>query len=86
MPDLEQEKVDTTVERFRKIIEDGNGTIEKHDLIGKRRLAYEIDKIKDGIYTNVFFTGTTEIVNELDRVMRISDDVIRHLIINDVAS
>ena len=53
--------------------------------MGKRRLAYEINKIRDGIYVLVHFNATPEVVAELDRVMKISDEVIRFLIVKDVA-
>lgn len=82
--DLEQEAVDATVEKIQAIINNG-GEIESHEVLGKRRLAYEINKYRDGIYVLVKFNATPEIVAELDRVIRITDEVIRHLIVNDVA-
>ncbi|MFD2672198.1 30S ribosomal protein S6 [Marinicrinis sediminis] len=84
-PDIEQEAVDATVEKFKGIVADNGGEIEKHDVMGKRRLAYEIEKFRDGVYVLVNFTAEKEVVAELDRVMRITDQVIRHLIVNDVA-
>lgn len=83
--DVEQEAVEATVAKLQGIITNGGGEISSHDLMGKRRLAYEINKYRDGLYVLVKFNGTPEIVTELDRVIRISDEVIRHLITNDVA-
>ncbi len=83
-PDLEQEAVQAVVEKFQGIISNG-GEITKHDLMGKRRLAYEIKKHRDGFYVLVNFTATPEVVKELDRVFRITDEVIRYMIVNDVA-
>ncbi|QAY67509.1 30S ribosomal protein S6 [Paenibacillus protaetiae] len=83
-PELEQEAVQAIVEKFNGIISNG-GEVTKQDLIGKRRLAYEINKIRDGYYVLVNFNATTEVINELDRVMKISDEVIRSLIVKDVA-
>jgi len=83
-PDLEQEAVQAVVEKFQGIISNG-GEITKHELMGKRRLAYEIKKFRDGIYVLVQFNAEPVVVNELDRVLRISDEVIRYLIVNDVA-
>ncbi|REE56359.1 SSU ribosomal protein S6P [Paenibacillus taihuensis] len=83
-PDVEQEAVQAITEKFQAIIGNG-GEIIKHDVIGKRRLAYEINKIRDGIYVLVNFNGTNEVVAELDRVMKITDEVIRCLITRDVA-
>lgn len=83
-PEVEQESVQALTEKFQAIIGNG-GEIIKHDVIGKRRLAYEINKIRDGIYVLVHFNATPDVVNELDRVMKITDEVIRFLITKDVA-
>jgi small subunit ribosomal protein S6 len=83
-PEVEQESVQALTDKFQAIIGNG-GEIVKHDVIGKRRLAYEINKIRDGIYVLVHFNATPEVVNELDRVMKITDEVIRFLITKDVA-
>jgi len=83
-PDLEQEAVEAVTEKFKGIISNG-GEITKHEVMGKRRLAYEIQKLREGIYVLVNFNAAPEIVNELDRVLRISDEVIRFLVTSDVA-
>lgn len=83
--DIEQELVQSTVEKFQGIITNGGGEITKHDLMGKRRLAYEIKKFRDGHYVLVQFNAEPAVVTELDRVLKISDEVIRVLIVNDVA-
>jgi small subunit ribosomal protein S6 len=82
--DLDQDAVQAAVEKFQSIINNG-GEIIKHDVMGKRRLAYEINKFRDGTYILVDFNGTPEVVAELDRVMKISDEIIRYLIVRDVA-
>ena len=83
-PDVEQEAVQATVEKFQGIIQNG-GEITKNDVLGKRRLAYEINKVRDGIYVLVNFTAAPEVVAELERILKISDEVIRYLITKDVA-
>ncbi len=83
-PDVEQEAVQATVEKFQGIIQNG-GEITKHEVLGKRRLAYEINKVRDGVYVLVNFTATPEVVAELERILKISDEVIRYLITKDVA-
>ncbi|AJY74876.1 30S ribosomal protein S6 [Paenibacillus beijingensis] len=83
-PDVEQENVQAIVDKFNGIISNG-GEVTKTDVIGKRRLAYEINKIRDGIYVLVHFTAPAEVVSELDRIMKITDEVIRSLIVKDVA-
>lgn len=82
--DIEQEAVQAAVEKFQGIISNG-GEITKHDVLGKRRLAYEINKFRDGHYVLVNFTAEPAVVAELERVMKISDEVIRYLITQDVA-
>ncbi|MCL6605889.1 MAG: 30S ribosomal protein S6 [Paenibacillus sp.] len=83
-PDIEQEAVQAAVDKFQGIISNG-GEITKHDVQGKRRLAYEIKKFRDGFYILVNFTAEPAVVTELERIMKISDEVIRYLITNDVA-
>ncbi|WP_168123285.1 30S ribosomal protein S6 [Paenibacillus sp. HB172176] len=83
-PEVEQENVQALVDKFNGIISNG-GEVTKTDVIGKRRLAYEINKLRDGYYVLVHFNATTEVVNELDRIMKITDEVIRSLIVRDVA-
>lgn len=82
--DVDQEVVEATVVKFQNIVNNG-GEIVKSDVQGKRRLAYEIDKQRDGIYVLFNFNAPSEVVAELDRVMKISDEIIRHLIVKDVA-
>ena len=84
-PDIEQEAVQAAVDKFQGIISNGGGEITKHDVLGKRRLAYEIKKFRDGHYVLVNFTAEPAVVAELERVMKISDEVIRYLITQDVA-
>lgn len=82
--ELEQDAVQSAIEKYEGIINNG-GEITKSDVMGKRRLAYEIDDYRDGIYVLVNFNATSEVVAELDRVMKISDEIIRYLIVKDVA-
>ncbi|RXZ83850.1 30S ribosomal protein S6 [Paenibacillaceae bacterium] len=83
-PEAEQEAVQAIVDKFQGIISNG-GEVTKSDIIGKRRLAYEINKIRDGIYVLVHFNATPEVIVELDRVMKITDEIIRYMIVKDVA-
>ena len=56
-------------------------TVEKTDRWGKKRLAYEIDDIAEGLYVLVTFSAEPKTVKELDRVMKITDEILRHMII-----
>jgi small subunit ribosomal protein S6 len=85
-PELDQEAVQAVTDKFQAIITNGGGEITKHDVQGKRRLAYEIQKLRDGIYVLVKFNAEPHVVGELDRVMKITDEIIRHLIVKDVVA
>lgn len=82
-PDLDEESQKQVVERLDKILTDNGAEITKVEEMGKRRLAYEIDKYRDGIYRVVYFTSEPEAVNEFDRLAKIDDDVIRFMTIRD---
>lgn len=84
-PELDQEAVDAVVAKIQGVITNQQGEVTSHELMGKRRLAYEINKIRDGIYVLTQFNADPNSVAELDRILRITDEVIRHLIVNDVA-
>ncbi len=75
-----EEATAAIVEKFKKLISD-NGTIESIDEWGKRRLAYEIDDQVEGYYVLVNFQSSPEFPAELDRVYKITDGVMRSLII-----
>ncbi len=79
-PSVEEEKRTQLLERFRGIIET-EGAIENVDEWGSRRLAYEIDKVNEGYYVLVNFSSGIEVIKELNRNLRIIDDVLRHLIV-----
>ena len=81
--DVEEEKRKANVERFNAIITDRGGEITKLNEMGKRRLAYEIDKNRDGFYVLTNFQANPEAVTELERIMKISDDVIRYLVVRE---
>ena len=78
-PNLTEEETAALVEKFKTLIE-GNGTIDELQEMGKRKLAYEINYLKEGYYVLVKFTSGPEFPAELDRVMGITDGVIRSLI------
>ena len=80
-PSFEEEAVKATIEKFKGVIENGGGTVENVDFWGKRKLAYEIAKVNEGFYTLINFEANTELPKELDRVFRITDGVIRHIVV-----
>ncbi|MFR5266529.1 MULTISPECIES: 30S ribosomal protein S6 [Clostridium] len=82
-PSLDEEAVKALIEKFKGVIEAGNGTVDNVDFWGKRKLAYEIKKVNEGYYTLINFTADTELPKELDRVFRITDGVLRHIIVRE---
>ena len=82
---FDEENVKANIEKFKGVIENGGGTVENVDFWGKRKLAYEISKVSEGYYTLINFTAGTELPRELDRIFRITDGVIRHIIVNEQA-
>jgi len=77
--DIGEEKVAATVEKFKELIA-ANGTINEHEEMGKRKLAYLINDKPDGFYVLVKFTSGPEFPAELDRVLKITDGIMRSLI------
>ena len=75
-----EDAVTALVQKFKDLIE-ANGTIDSIDEWGKRRLAYPIKKQEEGYYTLVNFTSSPEFTAELDRIYKITDGVLRSLII-----
>ena len=57
--------------------------VDNVDVWGKRKLAYEINKKSEGFYTLINFTANPELPSELDRIFRITDGVIRHIIVKE---
>ena len=78
-PNLTEEETAALVEKFKTLIE-SNGTLDETQEIGKRKLAYEINYLTEGYYVLVNFTSNPDFPAELDRVMGITDGVIRSLI------
>ena len=79
-PGLEEEAQEAIVTRFSDIITNGGEVVEIQRM-GQRRLAYEIKDYTEGYYVLISFKGGSDISQELDRVMKISDDVIRYMIL-----
>ena len=80
-PTLEDDKKDATVETVQGIIA-ADGEVGKVDVWGMRKLAYPIQKKNEGYYVVIEFKANPTLPKELDRRMRISDNIMRHLIIN----
>lgn len=80
-PNLDDEAREAVSERVKSVIEAGKGEIEKIDVWGSRKLAYPIQKFTDGFYTLVNFKANSDVPKELNRTLRINENVIRHMIV-----
>lgn len=81
---IEEDAFKKVVAKFDELITENGGKVEKTDCWGKRRLAYEIQDLQEGLYVLVTFQAeaAAAAVRELDRVMKITDEVLRHMIIS----
>jgi len=81
-PAVEAERQTEILDRLRSTVESGKGTVVGADTSapwGKRKLAYEIKGLTEGTYSVVTFTATPETVTEVERVLSITDDVVRFI-------
>lgn len=82
-PDLNEEATGSVIEKLSTLIEDNEGEVTKLDKWGMKELAYEINDRSAGYYVLVNFKGLPATINELERVYRINDEVMRYLILKD---
>jgi small subunit ribosomal protein S6 len=75
---------DEVIARVRELVEKSGGTWRSHDAWGRRRLAYEINKKPEGIYHLLVFQSSGETLDEITRVLKIDDSVMRHLAVKHI--
>jgi small subunit ribosomal protein S6 len=78
---LDETAVTATIERFTALIADQGGTVERVDHWGKRQFAYEIQHMNEGYYTVIDLQLSSEGLVELERQLRLTDDVVRHKVV-----
>jgi small subunit ribosomal protein S6 len=78
---LEDAEVDPIAEFVSNLIKKNGGNVEKVDRWGKRHLAYPVKKQADGNYVLINFEADPAVIKEIDRVMKIQDDILKHLIV-----
>lgn len=81
-PTLEEEQRNELIEKFKNIITADGGEIVKVEEWGVKRLAYEIEKIREGYYVLVEFKARPELPRELERNYKIADEVMRYIVVN----
>lgn len=79
-PVMDDSEKNAMIERVKEIINDG-GEAGEVDIWGNRKLAYEINRKKDGFYVLIQFKANADMPKELDRRLRISDSIMRHIIV-----
>jgi small subunit ribosomal protein S6 len=84
-PSLEERTVQPSLEQFLKVITTAGGNVDKIDVWGRRRLAYEIDKKSEGIYTVIDLTAEPGTVKELDRQLNLNEAILRTKILRPEA-
>ncbi|MDY3983224.1 MAG: 30S ribosomal protein S6 [Veillonellaceae bacterium] len=77
----EEEATNAVIEKIEALIARVGGTVEKVDRWGKRHLAYPVKKFTDGFYVLVNFQAAPTEIQEIDRVMKINDEILKHLIV-----
>ncbi len=77
-PNVDEEGIKTLISKFTDLI-NTDGKVEKVDELGKRKLAYEVKKFKEGFYAVFYFEANTNLIAELERNYRITDEVIKFM-------
>ena len=79
-PSVEEQGVKDEIKKFTDLI-NTNGKVEKVDEMGKRKLAYEVKKNKEGYYVVIYFEANPELIAELERNYRIEESIIKFIVV-----
>ena len=79
-PVLSEESVKALEAKITELI-NANGNVEKVEILGKKKLAYEINKNKEGIYAVINFEANPDSIKELERVYRITDEIMKFIVV-----
>ena len=78
-PDIAEDEVTNHIDKYNKLLEEFGGTILDSQMRGKRRLAYQITKHREGIYVQLSHQGDGQHIFKIEKAMRLSEDVIRYI-------
>ena len=78
-PDIAEDKVTNHIDKYNKLLEEFGGKILDSQMRGKRRLAYQISKHREGIYVQLSHQGDGQHIFKIEKTMRLSEDVIRYM-------
>ena len=85
-PSLEEKTVQPSLDKYLNVVRNEGGSVENIDVWGRRRLAYEIDHKQDAVYHLVNFDCQPATLDEVSRILRITDGVMRHMAVRRIAS
>lgn len=80
-PDLEEAAIKKEAENLKKVLTDKKSKINEEKAMGQRELAYEMNKYKNGYYFLYVVEANSEAISEFDRLARLNENILRHLII-----
>ena len=81
-PDVDEAGIEREIEAVRKTIEEGQGEVAGVYKWGRRKLAYQIQKVNEGFYTLIRFRSGAEVLKELDRRYKLNESILRHLTVH----
>lgn len=76
-PEVDERNLQPKLDKMLSVVPDHGGVLDNVDIMGKRRLAYEINKKTEGVYVVVYMTATPETAQELDRQLGLNESVMR---------
>lgn len=80
-PEYDDEKAQSVIARYQEVVESGGGSLKSAEKWGKRRLAYDIEEKREGLYILAYFESGPSVPKEIDRLMKIDQDIMRHVIV-----
>lgn len=80
---VDEDTINGVITKFENIVTNNGGNIDKIDRWGKKRLAYPVKDLTEGFYCLFYITAEPKVVAELDRVMKITDEILKHMIVKE---
>lgn len=80
-PEADDEKRNAIIEKYKQIVVDNGGEVVKVEDWGKRRLAYEVKKNREGYYVLMNFKSSAQTSQELERLIKIDEEILKHLVV-----
>ena len=81
---LEEDEIDKEISKLTSLLEKEKCQVSKIDKWGIRKLAYPIQKQDNGFYTLIYFSGGSKIIPEIDRINKINDKILRHMVVRSI--